>query len=58
MTALSYWSSACAVLVLETAWGSEEEYEYHFMEYEYDFAVSLGGVQREVSYFSNFLSSA
>jgi len=51
MTALSYSYSACAVLVLvlETAWGSEWEYEYHFIEYEYGFAVSFGGVQREIS---------
>jgi serine/threonine protein kinase len=30
------------------------EYEYHFIEYEYDFAVSFGGVQREISCFRVF----
>lgn len=28
--------------------------EYHSIEYEYDFTVRFGGVQREVSYFERF----
>jgi hypothetical protein len=28
---------------------SEQEYEYHFIEYEYDLTAGLAGDQREVS---------